>query len=130
MTKTYLPYDPDQQLLLPAALQEWLPEDHLAYFISDVADQLDLSEITARYERERRGGPPYHPLMMVKVLLYAYCVGVPSSRRMAQRLHEDIAFRVLAANNYARFPHHLGLSQGPPDGAVGTVLAGAIAVPA
>ena len=103
MTKTYLPYDPDQQLLLPAALQEWLPENHLAYFISDVVDQLDLSEITARYAGERRGGPPYHPRMMVKVLLYAYCVGVPSSRRIAQRLHEDIAFRVLAANNTPDF---------------------------
>ena len=66
MSKTYIPYDPDQQLLLPAALQEWLPEDHLAYFISDIVDQLDLSEIMARYEQERRGGPPYHPLMMVK----------------------------------------------------------------
>ena len=55
MSKTYLPYDPDQQLLLPQALQEWLPEDHLAYFISDIVDQLDLSEITGRYEQERRG---------------------------------------------------------------------------
>ena len=91
MSKTYLPYEPDQQLLLPAALQEWLPDDHLAYFISDVVDQLDMSEVTARYERERRGGPPYHPRMMVKVLLYGYCVGVASSRRIAQRLHEDIA---------------------------------------
>ena len=70
--KTYLPYEPDQQLLLPAALQEWLPDDHLAYFISDVVDQLDMSKVTARYERERRGGPPYHPRMMVKVLLYGY----------------------------------------------------------
>ena len=103
MSKTYLPYDPDQQLLLPAALQEWLPPDHLAYFISDVVDQLDLSAITARYEEERRGGPPYHPRMMVKVLLYGYCTGVASSRRMAQRLHEDIAFRVLAANNTPDF---------------------------
>ena len=103
MSKTYLPYDPDQQLLLPAALQEWLPDDHLAYFISDVVDQLDLSEITARYEGERRGGPPYHPRMMVKVLLYGYCIGVASSRRIAQRLHEDIAFRVLAANNTPDF---------------------------
>ena len=103
MSKTYLPYDPDQQLLLPAALQEWLPEDHLAYFISDVVDQLDLSAITARYEQERRGGPPYHPRMMVKVLLYGYCTGVASSRRIAQRLHEDIAFRVLAANNTPDF---------------------------
>ena len=103
MSKTYLPYDPDQQLLLPAALQEWLPDDHLAYFISDVVDQLDLSSITARYEQEKRGGPPYHPRMMVKVLLYGYCVGVASSRRIAQRLHEDIAFRVLAANNTPDF---------------------------
>ena len=103
MSKTYLPYDPDQQLLLPAALQEWLPDDLLAYFISDVVDQLDLSSITARYEGERRGGPPYHPRMMVKVLLYGYCVGVASSRRIAQRLHEDIAFRVLAANNTPDF---------------------------
>ena len=87
MSKSYLPYDPDQQLLLPQALPEWLPEDHLAYFISDVVDQLDLSEITDRYERERRGGRAYNPKMMVKVLLYAYCVGVPSSRRMARRLH-------------------------------------------
>ena len=103
MSKTYLPYDPDQQLLLPAALQEWLPDDHLAYFISDVVDQLDLSSITTRYEGERRGGPPYHPRMMVKVLLYGYCIGVASSRRIAQRLHEDIAFRVLAANNTPDF---------------------------
>ena len=103
MSKTYLPYEPDQQLLLPAALQEWLPDDHLAYFISDVVDQLDMLEVTARYERERRGGPPYHPRMMVKVLLYGYCVGVASSRRIAQRLHEDIAFRVLAANNTPDF---------------------------
>ena len=103
MSKSYRLYDPDQQLLLPAALREWLPDDHLAYFISDVVDQLDLSEITARYERESRGGPPYHPRMMVKVLLYGYCVGVASSRRIAQRLHEDIAFRVLAANNTPDF---------------------------
>ena len=89
--------------MLPAALQEWLPPDHLAYFISDVVEQLDLSAITARYEEERRGGPPYHPRMMVKVLLYGYCTGVASSRRIAQRLHEDIAFRVLAANNTPDF---------------------------
>ena len=103
MNKSYRPCDPDQQLLLPAALREWLPDDHLSYFISDVVDQLDLSEITARYERESRGGPPYHPRMMVKALLYGYCVGVASSRRIAQRLHEDIAFRVLAANNTPDF---------------------------
>ena len=90
-------------MLLPAALQEWLPDDHLAYLISDVVDQLDMSEVTARYDRERRGVPPYHPRMMVKVLLYGYCVWVASSRRIAHRLHEDIAFRVLAANNTPDF---------------------------
>ena len=103
MSKTFRPYDPEQQLLLPAALQEWLPEDHLAYFISDVVDQLALSVITIRYQGEERGGPPYNPRMMVKVLLYGYCTGVASSRRIAQRLHEDIAFRVLAANNTPDF---------------------------
>ena len=103
MSKTFRPYDPEQQLLLPAGLQEWLPEDHLAYFISDVVDQLDLSAITARYQGEERGGPPYHPRMMVKALLYGYCTGVASSRRIARKLHEDIAFRVLAVNNTPDF---------------------------
>jgi len=70
---------------------------------TNIVDQLDLSEITARYEQERRGGPPYNPRMMVKVLLYGYCIGVASSRRIATRLHEDIAFRVLAANNAPDF---------------------------
>ena len=111
MSKTYLPYDPDQQLLLPQALQEWLPDDHLAYFISDIVEP---SEITARYEQERRGGPPYNPRMMVKVLLYGYCIGVSSSRRIAQRLHEDIPFE-----QHAGLPHHLGLSQGSPGGGRG-----------
>lgn len=103
MSKTFRKYEPDQMLLLPATLQEWLPPDHLVYFLSDVVDQLDLEEFWRRYQREERGYPPYHPVMMVKVLLYAYCVGVPSSRRIEKRLHEDIAFRVLAANNTPDF---------------------------
>ena len=61
MSKTFRPYDPEQQLLLPAALQEWLPEDHLAYFISDIVDQLDISEITARYQGEERAALPTIP---------------------------------------------------------------------
>ena len=111
MSKTYLPYEPDQQLLLPAALQEWLPDDHLAYFISDVVDQLDMSKVTARYERERRGGPPYHPRMMVKVLLYGYCVGVASSRRIAQRLTRTSPSGCWLRTTH-RLPDHLRLSQG------------------
>jgi transposase len=102
VSKTFRPYDPDQMFLMPASLREWLPKEHLAYFISDLVDQLDLSEIMSRYEEER-GYPPYHPAMMVKVLLYAYCIGVPSSRKIEKRLEEDIAFRVLAANNTPDF---------------------------
>jgi transposase len=85
---------------MPDALQDWLPEGHLAYFISDTVDGLDLSAFHARYAK---GGPrnqPFHPAMMVKVLVYAYATGVFSSRKIARRLHEDVAFRVLAAENY------------------------------
>lgn len=103
MSKTYRPYEPDQIFLMPASMRDWLPANHMAYFISDVVDQLDLSAITKRYKCEERGYPPYHPVMMVKVLLYAYCIGVPSSRKIAKRLEEDIAFRVLAANNTPDF---------------------------
>ena len=90
-------------MLLPARLQEWLPEDRLAHFISDVVDQWDLSAITIRYPGEERGGPPCHPRMMVKALLYGCCTGVASSRRVARRLREDIGFRVAAANNTPDF---------------------------
>jgi len=88
---------------LPASLREWLPDDHLSYFVSDVVDQLDLSAIERVYEDEDRGQPPYHPRMMTKILLYGYCVGVFSSRRIQKRLVEDVAFRVLAAGNQPDF---------------------------
>jgi len=103
MAKTYRPYVPEQDLLLPPSLREWLPEDHLAHFVSDLVDHLDLSAITAVYEDEERGYPPYHPVMLTKVLVYAYCVGVFSSRRIQRRLVEDVAFRVLAAGNMPDF---------------------------
>ena len=103
MAKTYRPYVPEQDLLLPPSLKDWLPEDHLAFFVSDLIDQLDLSAITAVYEDEERGYPPYHPVMLTKVLVYAYCVGVFSSRKMQRRLMEDVAFRVLAAGNEPDF---------------------------
>jgi transposase len=99
MAKTYRPYCPDQMFLLPPSLRDWLPENHLVYFVSDVVDQLDLSKIEAVYEKDDRGQPPYHPRMMTKVLVYAYCVGVFSSRKIQKRLVEDVAFRVLAAGN-------------------------------
>jgi transposase len=108
VSKTYRPYDPDQAFLLPPSLREWLPEDHLALFVVDVVKQLDLSAIYKHYERELRGYPPHHPRMMVALLLYAYCVGVPSSRKIERRTHEDIAFRVLCANTH---PDHKCISE-------------------
>jgi transposase len=103
MGKSYRPYYPDEELLLPPSLRDWLPENHLSYFVSDVVDNLDLSAMDAVYGDEKRGQPPYDPLMMTKVLLYGYCVGVFSSRRIEKRLVEDIAFRILAAGNQPNF---------------------------
>ncbi len=103
MAKSYRPYFPEQDYLLPPSLREWLPENHLAYFISDMIDQLDLSAIESYYEREERGYPPYHPRMMTKLLVYGYCVGVFASRKLEKRVLEDVAFRVLAASNEPDF---------------------------
>ena len=100
--KTFRPYDPNQMLLMPPSLSDWVPEDHLARFVSDLVDTLDLSDIENTYTEER-GYPPYHPCMMVKVLLYAYCTGTYSSRRIAERLVDSVAFRYLAAANEPDF---------------------------
>ncbi len=103
MSKTYKAYQPEQDLLLPPSLKDWLPEKHLAYFVSEVVDELDLSGIYAVYEKDERGQPPYDPRMMTKVLVYGHCVGVYSARKIQQRLIEDVAFRVLAAGNAPDF---------------------------
>ena len=103
MPNGYRAYVPEQDFLMPPSLRDWLPEGHLAYFVSDVVDQLDLSAIHAVYEKEKRGQPPYDPRMMTKLLVYGYCVGVFSSRRIQKRLQEDIAFKVLAAGNEPDF---------------------------
>ena len=103
MAKAFRPYFPDQEFLLPPRLRDWLPEDHLAYFVSDVVDQLELTRIYAVYGDEQRGQPPYDPQMMTKLLFYSYCIGVYSSRRIQRRLKEDIGFRVLAAGNEPDF---------------------------
>jgi len=100
--KTFRPYDPEQMLLLPPAIQDWLPEGHLARFLSEVVDELDLSAIEGAYTEER-GFPPYHPRMMTKVLLYGYCTGTYSSRRLAEKLVDSVAFRYLAAGNQPDF---------------------------
>jgi transposase len=103
MAANYLPYEPQQMLLLPEAIQDWLPEGHLAHFIGDTVDTLDLSAFHARYDKDGPRNQPFHPAMMVKVLVYGYATGVFSSRKIARKLSEDVAFRVLAAGN---FPAH------------------------
>ena len=103
MPKGYRPYLPEQDLLLPPSLRDWLPEEHLVYFVSDVVDQLDLSAIHAWYGEEKRGQPPYDPVLMTKLLVYGYCTGVFSSRRLQKRIQEDIPFKVLAAGNEPDF---------------------------
>jgi len=94
----FLAYDREQQFLMPPSLAEWLPEDHLAFFLLDVVDELDLEPFQARYRRGGAGRAAYDPKMLLAVLLYAYCIGERSSRRIERRLCEDVAFRVIAAN--------------------------------
>ena len=106
--KTFKPYNPDQLFLLPPALRDWLPEDHVALFMSDVVDALDLTPIVGAYEDgDGRGQPPYHPAMMVKLLVYAYCMGKPSSRQIERATYEEIPYRILAANQH---PDHDSLA--------------------
>ena len=97
MPTTFRPYQPDQLLMLPESLQDWLPEGHLSQHVSDLVDGLDLRVFYDRYEGDGRRKSPYEPRMMVKVLIYGYTTGVFSSRRLAKKLEEDVAFRVLGA---------------------------------
>jgi transposase len=87
---------------------DWLPEGHLARFILDLVKELELGRIYARYERDLRGFPPYHPQMMVALLLYGYCVGVPSSRKIERKTYEDVAFRVIAGEEH---PDHSRINE-------------------
>ncbi len=96
--KTFRRYDPHQVLLMPPSLEEWLPEDHLGRFVSDLVDDvLDLAPILAGYT-EASGAPPYDPRLMLKVLIFGYATGVTSSREIERRCVVDVAFRFLAAN--------------------------------
>jgi transposase len=91
----------DQPMLLSPSIQDWLPENHLARFIADVTEQLDLSKILREYERrDGRGQAGYHPLMLTRLLLYGYAVGFASSRVIERKTYEDVAFRFLAADQH------------------------------
>lgn len=98
VVKRFRVYDQAQVLLMPPSLADWLPEDHLARFVSDVVEEvLDLAPILASYT-EASGAPPYDPRLMLKLLLYGYATGVTSSRAIERRCQVDVAFRFLAAN--------------------------------
>ena len=101
MSRKFRPYIQDQPMLLPPDVREWLAEGHLAYFLSDVVEALDLSALLRVYQsRDGRGQPPYHPVLLLKVLVYGYCRGVFSSRQLERATYDDIAVRVLAGNSH------------------------------
>lgn len=100
MTKRFVEDTIDQNLLLPPSLQDWLPEDHLARFVGDLVKSLDLSSFYRGYEKDGRGQAAYHPMMMVRLLLYGYCIGVTSSRRIEKGTYEDVALRYLSGDQH------------------------------
>jgi transposase len=107
MPREFRPYEPDQTLLLPPSLRDWLPEEHLAFFISDTIDALSLGAFDKRYGDAGPGNQAFDPRMMLKVLVYAYATGTFSSRKISAKLHEDVAYRVLGSDN---FPAHRTIS--------------------
>ena len=107
--REYKPYNIDQLLLLPPSMRDWVSESHLASFVSDVVEELDLSEIYAVYEKgDGKGSPPYHPLMMVKLLVYAYCDGKFSSRKIEKATYDEVPYRVLSGDQH---PDHDTISE-------------------
>ena len=103
MGKTYRQWNPNQQYLLPLSVQDWLPENDPVYFMLDTVNELDISAIAQKYEQEKRGFPPYHPRMMVALLLYSYCRGVFSSRKIMQACQERISFKVIVGDDIPDF---------------------------
>jgi transposase len=108
MAQNFLSCDREQDFLMPPSVREWLPAGHLAWFVLEVVERLDLRAIYAHYRTDGSGRPAHEPGMMVALLVYAYCVGERSSRRVERRCVEDVAFRVIAAN---RAPDHTTISR-------------------
>jgi len=101
MAREFLPYDLDQQYLLPPSLKEWVPAGHLIFFVSDVVDSLDLSAIMRDYQKdELRGRPGYNPAMLLKLLIYGYTQGKTSSRKLERATYEEVPYRVLSGNQH------------------------------
>jgi transposase len=96
----FKPYQPNQLFLLPPDMRDWLPDDHLVYFVMDVVDHLNVSAIYQLYDNSKGGQPPFDPKMMVSLLFYAYCIGLPSSRKIEKATYEQVAFRVLTVDQH------------------------------
>src|SRR5215217_1822657 len=103
MSKTYREWSPDQPSLFPLSPREWLPEDDLVYFLLDTVASFDLAPFFAYYERETRGQPPFHPRMMVSLLLYCYATGTRSSRQIMRRCQVDVACRIIVGDDIPDF---------------------------
>lgn len=103
MTRKFREWTPDQNHLFPPSPRDWLPQNHLVYFLLDVSEQIDISPIVDDYASEQGGQPPFHPRMMLVLLLYAYGVGVFSSRKIMRRCETDVAFRVIVGEDIPDF---------------------------
>src|ERR1700690_3007993 len=103
MSKQFRPWNPDQSFLFPPAPRDWLPEGHLVYFLLDVVPQMDLQPILQPYEAEERGQRPFHPVMLLTLLLFGYATGTISSRRLMARCETDVAFRVIVGEDIPDF---------------------------
>jgi transposase len=103
MSKTYRDWSPNQAYMFPPSPQDWLPEDDLVYFLLDAVATLDLTPFFAHYERELRGQPPFHPRMMVTLLLYCYATGTRSSRKIMRRCRTDVACRIIVGDDIPDF---------------------------
>src|ERR687897_1565542 len=108
MPQNFIACDREQELLLPPSLREWLPEDHLAWFVIDVVDGLDLAPFLAGYRQDGWGRAAHDPAMMVALIVYAYAIGERSSRGIERRCREDVAFRVITAN---QVPDHATIAR-------------------
>ncbi len=108
MAYNFLPVERDQLYLMPPSVTDWLDEDHLAFFVLDAVDEMDLDPFYAKYREDGCGAPAYDPKMMVALLIYAYCLGVNSSRQIERACQVDVAFRVVAAN---QIPDHTTIAR-------------------
>jgi transposase len=99
MAQNFIACDREQELLLPPSLREWLPQEHLAWFVLDAVAEMDLAAFYASYRDDGWGRAAHDPAMMVALFVYAYAIGVRSSRAIERRCHDDVAFRVITANH-------------------------------